>query len=146
MNYYLNRFSVRGQLIVDTVDLDLGIIIVIPCCNEHNLVSSLQSVINCELPKSRVEVITVINASETANEEVLQQNQQILIEAEKWYKNHQTTIKFYFLEENQLPTKDAGVGLARKIGMDEAVRRFDAINKPSGIILCFDADAACPLN
>ena len=36
--------------------------------------------------------------------------------------------------------------MARKIGMDEAVRRFEAINNPDGIILCFDADANCEKN
>ena len=36
-----------------------------------------------------------------------------------------------------------GVGLARKTGMDEAVRRFNAINNPEGIILNLDADCTC---
>ena len=37
--------------------------------------------------------------------------------------------------------KIAGVGYARKTGMDEAVRRFAAINKPDGIIVSLDADS-----
>ena len=144
MNYYLDRFSVRKQLIAAKIAPDISIIIVIPCFNEPNLISTLQSLANCDLPNGGVEVITVINASETAKKFELQQNKKTLIQAQKWVEENQsTTIKFYFLEENQLPAKDAGVGLARKIGMDEAVRRFETINKPNGVILCFDADAQC---
>ncbi|PJB15007.1 MAG: hypothetical protein CO118_05635 [Flavobacteriales bacterium CG_4_9_14_3_um_filter_32_8] len=147
MNYYLNRFSVREQLIADKVASDVGIIVVIPCFNEPNLVSSLQSLAHCDLPSCGVEVITVINASEIAKEVEIQQNKQTFIQAKKWMKeNQQRKIKFYFLDENQLPAKDAGVGLARKIGMDEAVRRLETINNPNGIILCFDADAKCDTN
>jgi hypothetical protein len=38
------------------------------------------------------------------------------------------------------------VGLARKTGMDEAVRRFDFLNKPYGIILNLDADCKVKSN
>jgi hypothetical protein len=65
----------------------------------------------------------------------------------KWSaKNQKPGIDFYFLLEDNLPQKDAGVGLARKIGMDEAVRRFEQINKPEGVIVCFDADSKCEEN
>jgi hypothetical protein len=40
----------------------------------------------------------------------------------------------------ELPQKHAGVGLARKIGMDEAVLRFDDIAGDDGVIVCLDAD------
>ena len=36
--------------------------------------------------------------------------------------------------------------LARKIAMDEAVRRFDQIGHTKGIIACFDADSLCDDN
>ncbi len=147
MNYYLNRFAVREQLIFTSPSPKIGIVIVIPCCNEPDLMVSLQAILNCDLPDCDVEVITVINASETAADEILQQNNKTLTQALKWSReNQQKQLKFYFLEENTLPKKDAGVGLARKIGMDEAVRRFEVIKRPDGIILCFDADAKCDTN
>ena len=34
-----------------------------------------------------------------------------------------------------------GVGLARKIGMDEACYRFHKVRRSRGIIACFDADS-----
>ena len=36
--------------------------------------------------------------------------------------------------------------MARKVGMDEAARRFEAINLRDGIICCFDADSVCSKN
>ena len=44
------------------------------------------------------------------------------------------------LEHLELPARDAGVGLARKLGMDEAVARLAAARRPRGIIVGLDAD------
>jgi len=42
--------------------------------------------------------------------------------------------------------KKWGVGLARKTGMDEAVRRFNMLSNPDGIILSLDADCLVEKN
>ncbi len=146
MNYYLNRYSFREQLIEQKPNADLGIVVVIPCCNEPNLTASLQSLYDCEKPNCSVEIIVVINASEKAEESVLSPNRTTFLEAEAWEKEHEDKFQFFFIEENNLPKKHAGVGLARKIGMDEAVRRFDLANNHQGVIACFDADALCETN
>jgi cellulose synthase/poly-beta-1,6-N-acetylglucosamine synthase-like glycosyltransferase len=147
MSYYLQNYSCRDQLITENVPPDLGIIVVIPCCDEPDLNSSLQSLIDCISPICEVEVIIVINASENTKELILEQNKKTFIDGVSWARSHKKKgIHFYFIEENSLPKKHAGVGLARKIGMDEAVRRFENINKPDGVILCFDADAKCEKN
>ncbi|NJL12270.1 MAG: family 2 glycosyl transferase [Microscillaceae bacterium] len=44
-----------------------------------------------------------------------------------------------------MPPKDAGVGLARKIGMDEALMRLASQNQNGGIV-CLDADCAVAPN
>ena len=146
MNFYLNRYSVREELITQRPKNNLGIVIVIPCCNEPDLTASLQSLYDCIEPVCEVEVIVVINASEKAEVDVLKQNTKSLTAAKNWSKEHADKFQLYFIEENQLPKKHAGVGLARKIGMDEAVRRFDSVNNHQGIIACFDADAKCESN
>src|SRR5690606_19808654 len=116
----------------------------IPCYNEPNLVKSLQSLYDCEPTQTKVEVITVINSSVIDAKEVLEQNQHSLNEALAWSSNHQRdNIHFSFIEATGLPKKDAGVGLARKIGMDEAYNRLASTGKTDGIIVCFDADATC---
>ena len=147
MNYYLNRYSVREQLINKNPNQDLGIVVVIPCCNEPDLITSLQSLYDCHKPNCSVEVIVVINASEDAVIAVVSQNEKTLEKAVEWKKaKNNECLKFHFIEENSLPKKHAGVGLARKVGMDEAVRRFEVINNQQGIIACFDADALCETN
>ncbi len=147
MNYYLNRFSVRNQLINDKPNKNIGIIIVIPCCNEPNLTTALASIEKCIQPNCDVEIITVINSSKNADNKIITQNKNTLSEAKNWLKKlTNKKYNYFFIEENELPIKIAGVGLARKIGMDEAVRRFEKINKKEGIILCFDADATCDNN
>jgi hypothetical protein len=42
--------------------------------------------------------------------------------------------------------KFAGAGMARKIGMDEAIRRFNAVNKPDGVIVSLDSDCLVSSN
>jgi len=147
MSYYLENFTVRPTLISTEVPASLSVVVVIPCCNETALTDALQSLYDCENTEGSVDVITVINASEKAEEAIVAQNQQTVLAAKKWVETHQKeNLNFYFIEENSLPKKHAGVGLARKIGMDEAARRFESINKASGVILCYDADANCETN
>jgi hypothetical protein len=147
MNYYLNRYAFRTKIIQEEVNPQTGIIIVIPCHNEPDLASSLQSLYACEKPTCKVEVLVVLNASENAEETVLKQNKTSYDDALVWADNHPSEhLKFHFVQENALPKKHAGVGLARKIGMDEAVARFEAIDHHNGVIACFDADASCEPN
>ena len=46
----------------------------------------------------------------------------------------------------ELPDKDAGVGLARKIGMDIALRYFDYKSNSKKILICLDADCSVESN
>jgi hypothetical protein len=59
-----------------------------------------------------------------------------------WKLQHQ---QFFFnvqrIYAHALPQKWAGVGWARKIGMDEAVKQINANNYPDGLIISFDADS-----
>jgi len=47
---------------------------------------------------------------------------------------------------DNLPKKHAGAGLARKIGMDLALHRFNQLNRPDGMILSLDADTQIEKN
>ena len=144
MNFYLNKYAVREALIKESINSLLGLVVVIPCSNEAQLIQSLLSLYNCDSPNCEVEVIIVINASENAENSVLDQNKTTFVEASNWiFNNQKEGLKFYLINENILPKKHAGVGLARKIGMDEAVRRFEQINNHDGVIVCFDADSQC---
>lgn len=147
MNFYLSKYAVRDQLIFSQPSASLELIVVIPCCNETNLLSSLKSLSLCSQPKANAEVIVVINASENASDNLINQNKITFKEASDWIdKQELKWLKFHLIQENSLPKKHAGVGLARKIGMDEAVRRFEQVNNHNGVIVCFDADSQCEKN
>lgn len=139
MNFYLQKYGFKPAQIKSSPKENLGIIVIIPCFNEPDLVGSLRSLLSCERTGCSVEVIVVLNSSELAKEDILDQNEQTLRAFNEW-NNDDQWIDFHLLHEPSLPKKHAGVGLARKIGMDEAVSRFDSIDT-DGIIVCFDADA-----
>jgi len=45
-----------------------------------------------------------------------------------------------------MPDKDAGVGMARKIGMDAALKLFDYSSSHKKILICLDADCTVEIN
>lgn len=147
MNFYLNKYGFQPPQLTDAIPTNVKLIVVIPCFHEPDLIQTLQSLYDCQmLDDGSVEVITVINSGEHHSDELKQYNHETLIAAQNWAKSHQDKpIHFYFIHSPELPKKHAGVGLARKIGMDEAVYRFEQI-KQDGVIVCFDADASCTPN
>lgn len=145
MDYYFRRFGFCGRQIAIAPQKDLSIVVVIPCFDEPDLVGSLESLWMCDRPSRSVEVIAVINSPAYCSEAVRQQNQKTLDEASGWICNHaDDRFAIRLLHFPELPTKHAGVGLARKIGMDEAAWRFDDIGKSqTGVIVGYDADCRC---
>ena len=147
MNAYLQKRALYPAWIITPPDPNLGIVVVIPCYDEPDLIASLEALKACNPPAVTVEVIVVINHSEKEKPEVKARNLDTLMQAEDWAgREKQEWIRFHFISATELPAKKAGVGLARKIGMDEAVRRFASAKKADGIIACFDADTQCEAN
>lgn len=147
MNYYISKYGVRPQLISHLPEADLGIVVVIPACNEPDINNAISALYNCDRPACSVEVIIVVNSSESAPIELKEQNEKTLQDCLAWqHKTAEQKFRVFALLENSLPAKHAGVGLARKIGMDEAVRRLYTIGNEKGIIACFDADSSCAPN
>lgn len=149
MRYYLERYAVRDAILSQEVSTDLNMVVVIPCYNEPLLDPSLEALYQCDSPDCFVEVLVVINAPEDAAPAVIERNKVAQQVVKKWNERSSAAgkfIRYYAIVENNLPQKHAGVGLARKIGMDEAVRRLNRVNRLQGIIVCFDADASCDRN
>ncbi len=128
-------------LIVAEPKADTALIVVIPCLREPHIRATLESLRNCKTTQANVEVIVVINHSESQEKETKIFNEKTKEELDKWENaNWSENIQFYSIGPLELKPKWAGAGLARKKGMDEAVRRFELINKPNGIIVSLDAD------
>jgi glycosyltransferase involved in cell wall biosynthesis len=139
-NYLLNNN--RVPLISHQPNQYCNMCIVIPCYNEPALLQTLESVKKCSLPQTQVEVIVLINHSEAAPEEIKRANQITKNLADKWIDESKTEgIQFFAIGPVELRKKWAGVGLARKTGLDEALLRFNRFNKTGGIVVSLDADS-----
>ncbi|NQU87826.1 MAG: glycosyltransferase [Mariniphaga sp.] len=126
---------------------ETGIIVVIPCINEPDILETLNSLQNCTGPKCKVEVIILINHSEVSSKELKSYNQKTFKEVSDWINNSEKEI-FQFLVSPpiNLAKKWAGVGMARKRGMDEASCRFNFLDKPEGLIVSLDSDTLVERN
>lgn len=145
--HYLLTHALYSSFINDKPNEDLLLLVVMPCFNEPNLINSLNSLWECERPNCSVEVIIVINATENSENFVIEQNKKTEIDFNNWQNNHNDNkLQFHSIIVNNMLNKDAGVGLARKIGMDEAVRRFEYLGQNDGVIVGFDADCTCRTN
>jgi len=146
LNAYIKKYGIRPELIDEWPQEDLGIVIVIPSHNEPEIHRALSALYSCYRPECSVEVLVVINASEIADADIYRQNIQTRQACGLWEAESEPKFRFYTYMENDMPAKHAGVGMARKIGMDEAVRRFEKVGNHNGIIACFDADSSCDVN
>jgi glycosyltransferase involved in cell wall biosynthesis len=145
-NYYFNRFNSDKPLIKENPPKDLALICVIPVYNESALSGTLQSIIETNQPRQSAEIIAVVNQAENAPETVSRQNEETYREALEYKEKFNGKLQLHVLFYRDFPKKHAGVGLARKKGMDEALHRFNALNKPEGIICCTDADCTLENN
>ena len=141
---YYSRFNVAEAYIKEPPNNDVHCIVVIPCFNEPDIATSLRSLLACSPTLFPVEIIVVVNSPENAADNIIARNLDTLATIEEIkHANHRNDIKIFAVYCPNLPKKHAGVGFARKIGMDEAVRRFDSIERKDGVIINFDADCTC---
>ena len=142
-DFYLERYSDHITHISQNPDPDLGFIVVIPSYKEEELLRTIRSLAACTPIRQSVEVIVVVNAPENASPEICSLHKHSIAEVESWIKSQPHLPFHLYLLNVSLPNRHAGVGLARKTGMDEAIRRFNFLDKPEGVIIGFDADATC---
>ncbi len=147
MTTYLKKRTLYPKLIQEPPADTLNIVIVIPARDEPALIDTLQCLAQCRLMQRSTEVIVVINGSEADETTVKERNRRSYEALKAWIaKTEVERVRFFGLYFPELKKKHAGVGLARKIGMDEACRRLEAVENPDGIIVGFDADSRCDLN
>ena len=134
---YSARFRTFPKLIDGEMDQEVKMVICIPVCAEPDILSALESLMDCEFHAFKVEVIILFNGNSMFSPQELEQHKQSWLACTNWVSQHQKEgIKFLPVYLDLLPDPEGGVGWARKIAMDEAARRLD----PQGIIVCLDAD------
>lgn len=144
---WLKEKALFPELIKEAPSENTGIIVVVPSYDEPEITDLLDSLASCQEPDCKVEVIIIVNAPADADRDSLKNNQESILKTEIWKKEHPD--RFFDLnviDGSSLSSDGWSVGLARKTGMDEAVRRFDLLNKPDGIILNLDADCKVKSN
>ncbi len=126
----------------------LGLAIVIPCHHEPDILSTLQSLAACTPSRVATEVIVVLNTSVKHGPEVQQCHQERLQDLRSWQKSPDhvaAPFELLVIDAPDLPPKHAGVGLARRLGMDLAAERFAHL-QTNGLIVNLDADCTVATN
>ncbi|TSA38647.1 MAG: hypothetical protein D4R64_02400 [Porphyromonadaceae bacterium] len=141
---YLERYGSGSAGGLPEPDPDLFLIVTIPAFKEPDLAGSLLSLLACDPPGVKWEILININYPENSGSEVVDISHQSLADAQQLSKGlARSDVRILCLWNPDMPARHAGVGLARKIVMDQAVRRFNPIGRPDGVILSFDADSRC---
>jgi hypothetical protein len=141
----IQRYLAKRQLyplqIVDKPSSGLGICVVIPVFSEPDIVQTLGSLADCAATDCDVEVLLVMNFPETADKQSREEHETGRQKACHWIEqNSDSKASFLLLEYSDLPEKTAGVGVARKLGMDEAAARLASSGSGDGIVVSLDAD------
>jgi hypothetical protein len=136
-----------GDFVSKAPEPDLKFIVVIPSYNEDNLWETLDSLWQTERPKGSAEVLVVVNSPLQAPDFVIDRNQKTIREVERWNDTHRDRkLRVFTIHTSDLPPNEFGAGLARKIGMDEAISRFNQQNNADGYIVSLDADTTVSYN
>ena len=133
---YFSRYKALPPFFREPPDKDLQMIVMIPCYDDAFIFETLRSLDSANPVQSKIEVIVVVNSGERTPDEVVDRNRKIFSllqqQAQASYYAHFRLLPIWV---EGTVKKKAGVGFARKAGMDEAVRRFAAIDRPQGLIV-----------
>ncbi len=142
-----DNYEFSEPLIKASLPKELDVAIVIPSYNEAFLVDTLNSLLDCKYGDGAVEVIIVINDSEVSSSDIHKFHKAQHLQLLEWAAQNSTDkLRFFPLYTPNIAKKKAGPGIARKIGMDEAFIRFNAVKNPYGIISNLDADTTVQEN
>lgn len=140
-NSYIAKNIVYPRFINAGPAAGVGIVVMIPCLNEPEIIRTLESLWNCRRVKMDCEVVVVVNDSERSSLDVQNANEETYVLLQEWKKaNDRRGMVLHPIYARAVDTRSAGAGMARKIGMDEIIRRFNDLNRPEGIIVSLDAD------
>lgn len=118
-----------------------GLVIVIPCHDEPDFLTTLNALAACRRPACPVQIRVVVNSPADAAAPLMRRHRSTVQAVQRWMADH-TDPSFSLLlhDHPDLPPRWAGVGMARKIGMDAAAHAYRDGGNPSGPIVCLDAD------
>ena len=141
-DHYFVRYKTLPPFLKDKTEEAVDIIVIIPCIDDDFIFQTLESLDDAHPVSAKIEVIVHVNSGEKTPHEIVERNKLIFNEL------HHKALAGFYKNFRLLPIstegtvrKKAGVGYARKVAMDEAVRRFASVDKPEGLIVSLDADS-----
>lgn len=145
---YLNKFSFSDWNLEKDDDKFYDNIIVIPSLAEYDriqtCIKSLEN--NNQKLLQRTLIIIVVNNSENASFDIIENNRKTF----ELLLNYNGILNINFVDAfskgKSLTKKLAGVGFARKIGLDLALTKFDYESSRKNILFCLDADCEVESN
>jgi hypothetical protein len=138
---YLTKHALTDALVKDPVARQLQVVAAVPCYDEPTVTPLLESLWAAAPPRGKLEVLCLVNASVADGAAVHQRNRRLVREVVAFDARHgDGQRRVYALHQPALPVRHAGVGLARKLAMDEALRRLARNGPGGGLICCLDAD------
>ncbi|MEP7196342.1 MAG: glycosyltransferase family A protein [Saprospiraceae bacterium] len=147
MKSYLDKSALYPPLISNFPNPNLKMILIIPAYHEEEILLTLLSLFEANRIDLSIEIIVVLNYPEKNAEQEKEFHEKQHTKINQWIlENRIPKLQIYCPSPVVLKSKHAGVGLVRKIGMDEAVRRFIQIGNSNGIIINIDADCLCDKN
>jgi len=148
---YLNKFASDKWKTFSTKKRSYKTVIVIPAIAEYenikHLIASLLQ--NNDEYLAETLILFVINNNKTSSAKIKVDNMKTTeYLSEIIIKHPKLNLDFIdaFSPATALDNKDGGVGLARKIGMDYALRLFNYNSPRKNIIICLDADCTVEQN
>ena len=143
---YLEKHSFTGP-IFDPPKFMPTIIVCIPVLNEPNLLETIRSLAQAKAQyDDNVLVMVLFNHNESAIDTIKQANQVDFLDFAKAVEEYQSEGFQVVAHLKELLKKHAGVGLARKILMDEGVRLFALSEKEDGLLAAMDGDSTVAPN
>lgn len=143
---YLNKFETKHTKVYLPRNGNYRAVVVIPCIEEFdNVPILLDSLLeqNKDLLEKTLFLFAVNNA-ESSPEQIKEDNRKLIkfLQSLIDYKDYPLNIACLDAssEGNALPDKEAGVGLARKTGVDASLRLLDYSENSKNIIIYLDAD------
>lgn len=150
---YLRKYGLKDWSLELSTREKFNNIIVIPAIQENeNIKRLLASLLDNDKKYLETSLfIFVINNLKSSNNEIKTDNKNSLEYLRKIiFEKSNYGINIGLIDASssglELPEKDGGVGLARKIGMDIALQQFDYTNTDKKILMCLDADCKVDKN
>ncbi len=137
---YLTKQACGDALVQAPVPGDLTVVATVPCHDEPTILPLLESLWRAAPPAGAFEVLLLINARASDPRAVHERNQQLLDQARDFDAACGDGGRRVHGILTNLANRQAGVGLARKLAMDEAVRRLAGSRTGGGLICALDAD------